>query len=80
MAALPWVLGVMGVLLIVGGGAWYYFSGRENRQERPRRKRRVAELAEAEDVEGHVYCSNCGKRASSGDRFCRTCGTKLRVE
>ncbi|RMF50517.1 MAG: zinc-ribbon domain-containing protein, partial [Anaerolineae bacterium] len=24
------------------------------------------------------YCPQCGKRAAPADRFCRTCGTKLR--
>lgn len=80
MAALPWVVGLLGVLLIIGGGLWYYNSMRESREEKPRRRRRAAELAEEEEAEGHVYCHNCGKRASVGDRFCRTCGTKLRVE
>ncbi len=80
MAALPWVLGGLGVLLIFGGGAWYYFSGRQNLEVKPRRKRRKAELIETEDPQGHIYCHNCGKRASSGDRFCRACGTKLRGE
>ena len=25
-----------------------------------------------------IYCSQCGKRASPGDQFCRSCGTQIR--
>jgi hypothetical protein len=80
---LPWALGVLGVLLIVGGGAWYWWSGREKNTSAPRRLRRKpvpaeANAAKADLDEGFVYCHNCGKRANPGDRFCRTCGTPLR--
>lgn len=80
---LPWVLGVLGVLLIVGGGVWYWLSGREKNGPASRRLRRKAAPVEANAVpndsnEGFIYCHNCGKRASPGDRFCRTCGTALR--
>jgi hypothetical protein len=80
---LPWVLGVLGVLLIVGGGVWYWLSGRDKSFSVPRRTRRKAAAVEANTAasgpdEGFIYCHNCGKRANPGDRFCRTCGTALR--
>jgi hypothetical protein len=80
---LPWALGVLGVLLIVGGGTWYWWTGREKKELGPRRARRkpaVNETNPAKDDSdgGFVYCHNCGKRANPGDRFCRTCGTALR--
>jgi hypothetical protein len=80
---LPWALGVLGVLLIVGGGTWYWWTGREKNESalrRPRRKPVVFETKEAKTDSdgGFVYCHNCGKRANPGDRFCRTCGTALR--
>ncbi len=80
---LPWVLGVLGVLLIAGGGVWYWLSGRDKSASVPRRTRRKATPVEANAAasgpdEGFIYCHNCGKRASPGDRFCRTCGTTLR--
>jgi len=78
--ALPWVLGGLGVVLIVGGGAWYYYSGRQKPGEQPRRRRRAPVQSEPEEVGGFVYCHQCGKRASPGDVFCRTCGTKMRTE
>lgn len=81
MAVLPWILGIFGVVLIVGGGVWYWQSGKggESRSKpRRRRKASVQSPNEAIPAEGHVYCHHCGKRAARGDRFCRTCGTRLR--
>lgn len=79
---LPWVLGLLGVLLIVGGGWWYWQSGNKivhpADQKRGRRRSAGAEPAEAEA--GAIYCHECGKRATATDRFCRTCGSKLRTE
>ncbi|MEJ2599003.1 MAG: zinc ribbon domain-containing protein [Anaerolineales bacterium] len=82
---LPWILGMLGVLLIVGGGTWYWLSGREKNAPAQRRVRRKAAPVEGDNTKaktdpdgGFLYCHNCGKRASSGDRFCRTCGTALR--
>jgi hypothetical protein len=80
MAALPWILGALGVILIVGGGVWYWQSGRGRERSPSRRRRKPAAAREALSPEGHIYCHNCGKRAGPGDRFCRTCGTRLRIE
>lgn len=80
--ALPWILGFLGVALIVGGGIWYWQSGKQPSTEKSRRRRRTASSTVskvAPEGEG-VYCHNCGKRATASDRFCRTCGTKLRIE
>jgi hypothetical protein len=80
-SALPWLLGVLGVVLIAGGGLWYWQSGKNRERTAPaRRRRRPAAEREPAPAEGHVYCHQCGKRAAANDRFCRTCGTKLRVE
>jgi len=81
MKVLPWVLGIFGVVLIVGGGVWYWQSGKGNgSRSKPQRRRRASAQKPNETIpaEGHVYCHQCGKRAAKGDRFCRTCGTKLR--
>ena len=80
--ALPWVLGLIGMLMIVGGGLWYWQSGRERRPAAEIKRRHVAaarprDAAEAEGS-GAVYCHQCGHRANQGDAFCRTCGAKLR--
>jgi hypothetical protein len=80
MSVLPWILGVMGLILIVGGGVWYWQSGKETAGPSPRRRRRSAAQVENAPVGEHVYCHQCGKRAAPGDRFCRICGTRLRKE
>jgi hypothetical protein len=77
----PWILGGLGVLLIAGGGFWYWRSGRGEATTEGRRRRRSArvKIEDTPPQEG-VYCHQCGKRAGPGDRFCRSCGTRLRVE
>lgn len=73
---LPWFLGGLGLALILGGGAWYWLSGRSS-SETGRARKRHASQAEEEPA-ASAYCSQCGKRAQPSDRFCRACGTKLR--
>jgi hypothetical protein len=82
---LPWLLAGLGILLIGFGLWWYWQSGRGQsfRPQRRSRRRTIAptppdEGASMEDG-GHIYCHQCGKRAAPGDRFCRTCGTPLRL-
>ncbi len=80
-AVLPWGLGFLGLALIVGGGLWYWKSGqRADDKPKPRRRRSSATGSEVAPAEGHIYCHQCGKRAAPGDRFCRTCGARLRLE
>lgn len=78
---LPWILGILGVGLLVGGGLWYWQSGKEKEHSEPRRRRRSAAASESSAAEAgdDIYCHQCGKRAGPGDRFCRACGTRLRV-
>jgi hypothetical protein len=77
----PWLLGLLGILLIAGGGFWYWRSGRETTTPKPERRRRAAASRPPENTAPDgVYCHQCGKRASPGDRFCRACGTRLRIE
>jgi hypothetical protein len=73
------ILAGLGLLLIIGGGVWYWQSGRNKpgREARPRHK--PAADRQSVSTEGYVYCHQCGKRAASGDRFCRTCGAPLRL-
>jgi hypothetical protein len=81
---LPWALGGLGVLLIAGGAWWYWRSSRSTPAEVRKRhtpNRRPVETSPASTSDGApVYCHQCGKRAKEGDVFCRTCGTKLRLE
>jgi hypothetical protein len=83
MEVLPWILGVFGFLLIAVGLFWYWQSGR--RPMRPARlytkPERVREISGSTTAAAsHIYCHQCGKRATKGDLFCRACGTKLRAE
>lgn len=80
-AALPWGLLALGVILLFGGAVWYWQSGKRSEASgKPPRRRRKAAPAEQPAPGGPVYCHACGKRAGPGDRFCRTCGTRLRVD
>jgi hypothetical protein len=79
---LPWILGILALVLIFGGGYWYWRTGRED--STPKRRRRSKGSTNNEDrtslETGNIYCHQCGKRASPGDSFCRACGSKLRTE
>lgn len=79
VSALPWVLGFVGVALIVGGGVWYWRAGRKAEKPSPVRSRPRGPAKKEEAEESNVYCHQCGKRAAAGDRFCRACGTQLRL-
>jgi hypothetical protein len=72
---LPYILGGLGLILIAGGG--FYFWQTSKGKPKPRRRHRSREREEDSE---NIYCHQCGKRAQAGDRFCRTCGTRLRRE
>jgi hypothetical protein len=79
---LPYILGVVGLLLI-GIGIFFtmrvqrraQISRRRPRQRKPRSKpdQKAVELDAAA-----VFCHVCGAKASASDHFCRSCGIKLR--
>jgi hypothetical protein len=74
--------GLLGAALIVGGVVWYLRSGQQTRSAATRRRRTPAAARKAQPdpaEEQNVYCHSCGKRAQVGDRFCRSCGTPLRM-
>jgi len=72
---LPYILGGLGVMLILAGGIYFW----QTSQGKSTLRRRHRSTSDHDDDE-NVYCPQCGKRAKSGDRFCRTCGTRLRRE
>ncbi|MBI3161726.1 MAG: zinc ribbon domain-containing protein [Chloroflexi bacterium] len=72
---LPYLIGGLGVILIVGGLV-YYLKSDNTGGKKSRAKRRA--IVDAEESESGVYCAQCGTRARAGDRFCRTCGARLR--
>lgn len=81
MNYLPFILGALGLLLIFGAAFWWYYqSGLVKKSSKDAHRRRKLVIAPEEVIpEGYVYCPHCGKRALPGDRFCRACGTKLRM-
>ncbi|OJX38090.1 MAG: hypothetical protein BGO78_08650 [Chloroflexi bacterium 44-23] len=78
---LPYLLGGLGLLLLIGGG-FFYLQSRKNpiglrvNQKQSARKRHATVSFEGEVI----YCHKCGKRADKGDVFCRVCGTRLKIE
>jgi hypothetical protein len=75
-----WLLVGLGVLLIAGGGYWYWRLGRQEPEAKRRARRRAPREEAASESRGIViYCHQCGKRAEPGDRFCRACGTRLKT-
>ena len=84
-ALVPWGMAFLGVIILAGGIYWYWASGNNKTSERARqpvtngRKSRVEpEMYQDPDENGLVHCHNCGKRGSGSDRFCRSCGARLR--
>lgn len=78
--ALPFVIGGVGVALIVGGGLWFWLISRKRQVEPTRARHASSSRSPAGEEGGDTYCHQCGKRASKDDVFCRTCGTRLRHE
>ncbi len=73
--SLPWIIGGFGVGLIAIALLTYWRATQAG-EAKPRRRRRRQPQAELEE---QAYCHECGARAHPGDRFCRTCGSRLRV-
>lgn len=70
-------------VLILGGVIWYWQQHRANGETAPRRGRRHSAKVRSQNavqvpVNQVIYCHQCGKRAASGDVFCRACGARLR--
>jgi hypothetical protein len=78
IANLPWIIGGFGLALIMIALISYWRSTQSG-EEKPQRRRRRQNETEPTDGE-QAYCHECGTRAHAGDRFCRTCGSRLRLE
>jgi hypothetical protein len=79
----PWLLALLGAALLIGGVWWYWRGGRgEVQPKRTKRGSRAStrETTTSGSANTDVYCHQCGKRANPGDRFCRSCGNRLRIE
>lgn len=78
----PYLLAVLGAVLVVGGVWWYWRGGRgivgpKRTRRGSRAPSRPAAIVSSDEG---IYCHQCGKRASPGDKFCRSCGARLRTE
>jgi hypothetical protein len=71
---LPWVLGLLGLALVVGSAAGFVLR-RPDRSTSQRSKEQPGKKSSASTA---VYCPECGRRARPGDAFCRVCGSRLR--
>lgn len=80
---IPWVLLAFGLILVAAGGVWYLRSiqvspAASRRRRRSSRSSPRSDLDMAEMDASPVFCHNCGTRAAPSDRFCRSCGVRLR--
>jgi hypothetical protein len=71
---LPLIIGGFGLALI-GIALFAYWRSTQTGESRPRRRHRHTQ-AESDE---QAYCHECGARAHPSDRFCRTCGSRLRA-
>lgn len=78
--ALPYILGGLGLILIIGGGVWFWLISRKRQSGISNRRHASANRVMQDGTEVDIYCHQCGKRAAKDDVFCRTCGTRLRRE
>ncbi len=76
----PWVLGGLGILLILFGlaGGLVYWQGRLRGPSTEARKHHAPRREANGEQSGAIYCHQCGRRAQPGDVFCRACGTRMR--
>jgi hypothetical protein len=80
-SALPWFIGGLGAVLLLGGAVYYIRQRRPPAPGRsPRRRRKKSPPKEhLDEVDASpTYCHACGTQASVSDRYCRRCGTRLR--
>lgn len=78
--ALPFILGGLGLALIIGGGLWFWLISRKRQTGPSNRRHGSSNRVIPDGNEADIYCHQCGKRAAKDDVFCRTCGTRLRRE
>jgi hypothetical protein len=83
-----WVAAAVVAILVVVSGILYFRVWRTPVREKPARPRHppstrkaafMPTVMESSAPAGSVFCHKCGEQAGPGDRFCRTCGTRLRT-
>jgi hypothetical protein len=82
--ALPWTLGSLIGVVMGAGLLWYWQSGKKKRlADYYRHSRRGGSPAPrqagtAASSRTVIYCHQCGRMATPGDVYCRSCGARLR--
>ncbi len=79
--AVPWALALLGIVLIVTGGLWYWQIGKRApayELHTPPIEPTSRSLKQAQQLisQTFFYCSKCGKRIQKEDKFCKECGQK----
>lgn len=69
---LPYVLGSLGVALMITAGILYWRFGKQGPGAERKRKPPSSEAGGKAN-----YCTRCGNKIHENDRFCRSCGAKL---
>jgi hypothetical protein len=82
---IPWAMALLGILLIVSGGFWYWQVGRKAPAQElitPPIEPTLHSLRQAEQLinQSFLYCANCGKSIQKGDKFCHECGKPIQKE
>jgi hypothetical protein len=82
---IPWAMALLGVLLIVTGGFWYWQVGRKEPAKElitPPIEPTLHSLRQAEQLinQTFLYCAYCGKSIQRGDKFCHECGKPVQKE
>ena len=75
--AWPWILGGLGVMMILGIVIWYLVPRRTQKRV-PRKRHAPTPPGKVAQGPAGVFCHNCGERSQADDVYCRACGTKLR--
>ncbi|TAK13971.1 MAG: zinc ribbon domain-containing protein [Anaerolineae bacterium] len=75
--ALAWGLGILGAVIIGYAGFRLWQDNRAANERVTPRGRRGS--AGATGVGKTVFCHNCGTKSKPSDRYCRECGTELRM-
>lgn len=73
---LPYIIGGFGLALI-GLALFFYWRSTQTPEKKARQRRRSGSPLTEDDQS--AYCHECGTRANKGDRFCRTCGSRIRT-
>ena len=83
--AVPWAAAVLGIILIVSGGLWYWQIGKRV----PSRSSEVSvtskngiSIKQAQQLisQTYMYCTRCGKRMQRIEKFCRECGKEVDLQ